>query len=1468
MLKQPWLMLLAAAVLLGAAPARATIGPPVHFRLLGEPRAAAAGEEFRGELEIVVDVTAELAGFRLEGAGWTPVFVEAPASVQLEKSGRLVVPFAAVPADPEQFLEFVFELGGHTVRKSLDLSERNFRHATEPQAAKEAPPPEGLPPHPDELQLTPSQLQTLPKAEPQGQPDAPADAPGDGKYSITVYGYWSYQRTDGPWIGAYGCLVRVWDEDYGDPNDLLASTYVLSNGYYSVTFDWSQAEGGPEIYVEFETLGYRVDTRNATSHNTYLWRTGTTPNYGGTSLNMGSLTSGDEGMMPALHVHTNAVRTWRWLNLNEGYDTPDVDVYWPDGTSGAWYWADIIHISSGSQWSEATVTHEYGHHWMDTFGDIPPFNYCNGICDPNYPTDCGHCLWCWESGAIAWLEGFPDWMGDFIPDTYAATYGQAAWHAYNFEGLSTCSGSYHDPYLTEGFMAALLLDISDSNNDSHGVYGSWADVMNVGTNEIFDVADFDLPQSAQEFIVDFKNRWPSLKEPFWETAKNCGYDEDTANPATVTNLTSPTHPVGSELPNPNVLLTWTRATDDFSGVQGYGIWIASGHGLPSAVLDIGDVTSYTTPALAPGTYYFSIRTVDRAGRWSGGYAWYGPFSIRVAEPANLAFYLGTGWDHVLVPRASNDATFTSVHVPATLPGNASSSYWNVRGINNGESSTSVGFQTRLFIDDAYTWWWSWGSIGAGGGFYGLNGGPFTVRGGRHTFGARLDATDQIPETNENDNVWAHQWIWTPLDLAANTPVTRNSPPIRDAGWSWVVDGSTLWYNSDGLRFSSTGWWNAVVLRHTNLASDYDLRLHAASTGATDGFAANIGYSTRLAGLTDAVIVNRNTQGINSYDVGVLNWNAGSGTCEAEHVTNGFHAFGDSLTYTFAANKMLRLWEFYVYPEDVGPISITVDPAAGTQTFYALWLDRTFTSGDLFDYSAIATAPAGGRGRIDVTIAEAGYNCLVVYRDPADGTAAADVTIEIDKTPPDFLNYHAAGWHSPLVPRPAHDGTPASVALPDTLHGNQTGTRMNMAVRNESPSGAPFLHARGFLDGSDLWWVSWGAFPGYANSLFNWDYAFNIRGGRHTLAFRLDWDQELEEIHEDNNIYGEQYMWSPLLLTMNTPLSRGAPPERSGGWEDIRSGEGIWYNCDGLRLPNAGDYWRAVAVMPGAASDVDVRLHPLLAGAKNGFGSSLAYSGWGTGQSDYVLVNFNVTSFQAYDAGVMRWSGTQSYTVEATSASGWTSYPSGRYGPYSVAGGRILNLHEYYLPAGQISFRLDNTAGNVDFGMTLHPAGQPYLSKSTAVSGGVSWLRGPGLGEWFTADVPSAGWYCLVVWKAFTSDLPLAGTYYLNIGAGLTDVPDGSPPPAATRIAGIHPNPFNPQTAIAYDLAAAQAVKLEVYDLQGTRVRTLVAADMPAGRHEAVWDGRDETGRQLASGVYMARLAAGEIREMRKMVLLK
>jgi hypothetical protein len=83
-----------------------------------------------------------------------------------------------------------------------------------------------------------------------------------------------------------------------------------------------------------------------------------------------------------------------------------------------------------------------------------------------------------------------------------------------------------------------------------------------------------------------------------------------------------------------------------------------------------------------------------------------------------------------------------------------------------------------------------------------------------------------------------------------------------------------------------------------------------------------------------------------------------------------------------------------------------------------------------------------------------------------------------------------------------------------------------------------------------------------------------------------------------------------------------------------------------------------------------------------------------------------------------------------------------------------------------------------------------------------------------------------------------------------------------------PNPFNPKTTIAFNLPQAADVRLEVYDVAGRRVATLINRNLAAGPHEVVWNGLADGGEHVASGVYFYRLAAGDRELSRKMVLLK
>ncbi|MFT5232714.1 MAG: hypothetical protein ACI9UQ_000736, partial [Candidatus Krumholzibacteriia bacterium] len=95
-------------------------------------------------------------------------------------------------------------------------------------------------------------------------------------------------------------------------------------------------------------------------------------------------------------------------------------------------------------------------------------------------------------------------------------------------------------------------------------------------------------------------------------------------------------------------------------------------------------------------------------------------------------------------------------------------------------------------------------------------------------------------------------------------------------------------------------------------------------------------------------------------------------------------------------------------------------------------------------------------------------------------------------------------------------------------------------------------------------------------------------------------------------------------------------------------------------------------------------------------------------------------------------------------------------------------------------------------------------------------------------------------------------------------------PLFTRQPEVWPNPFNPQTKIRFEVGGERAVPAEVtvYNLQGRAVRQLYAGSVNPGPQDVIWNGRDDAGRNLATGVYLARVTVGGTQKLVKMTLVK
>lgn len=165
------------------------------------------------------------------------------------------------------------------------------------------------------------------------------------------------------------------------------------------------------------------------------------------------------------------------------------------------------------------------------------------------------------------------------------------------------------------------------------------------------------------------------------------------------------------------------------------------------------------------------------------------------------------------------------------------------------------------------------------------------------------------------------------------------------------------------------------------------------------------------------------------------------------------------------------------------------------------------------------------------------------------------------------------------------------------------------------------------------------------------------------------------------------------------------------------------------------------------------------------------------------------------------------------------------------------------------------------------AGGVYnLSWNTFDGGGATFATGGNYSLGGTIGQPDAG-------VMSGGALTLAGGFWqaLNSVSGVgTPIPPASMPaaPLAFRLHPPSPNPARGATDVLFDLPEARAVRLEVYNLQGARVRVLADNTFAAGSHRLSWNGSDQAGHRVGTGVYYFRLEAGASRAREKVVVVQ
>lgn len=1464
--------------------ARADVQPDLGVELVGDPFIAEIGDTYTRTLRITAGVQGVLSQVTVTSQGWTIQGFSLPASVSLQAGEMIEVPITIVASDPRRPLRLVGDFNGLAVRRVLDVSPRVSRW----------------------IQGRLGVNLTFPANDTTGvrsfatltEEDAADEiAANDRRATRTIRArgtlLYPFELDLSDLRGVHGATVRIVDEQYLIPDRVLAETTTDADGNFDVEFEWSDGglNGEPDLKFVLRAENSLFEVRAGTFAGTglYKWQSEVQRNYTGTDWNVGSLYVTDEESSGSLHVLTSLWRTQLFMQGvggGAGFGTPGFTVHWPEDGSSYTGWNSTIHIEEEDTYLDSTISHEYGHHWVKTYAESPAPDYDNGICDEGSPS---HCIWCPENSTIGWTEGFPNLLGLIIPESYFATYGVAGSIRFDYrsetpQSSGSCTGTVV-PNDIEGYTSALLLDIIDDVQDSNGS-ALYSDSLIEPLESVFTVADLDEPLSAREFIFAYLERYPLTARWLWETARSLGYQSiDTTGPDAPVGLTSTSHDVGVEIAQRRIELFWGDTDDDFSGVEDFSVQFSSSPSLPAEVVDYSTTSaapSFTSRILEPGTWYASVRARDRAGNWSSDYSSIGPFEIREAIPADLAFgQPGAAWNGVFVLRGDDTANSTVVSPSPTLPGDQLSTYWNFGVQNLGDLSMGQPTIAQLYVDGDPV-------VGPGGrttvgnltagqltGY--VNSGPIEVSGGRHTFSLRLDdGNTQVSESDESNNLIAFQRIFEPSFLGEDVITRRSAPPVADGGFDdlGLPPGTMLLQeNKDGVRIdTSNTLWTATAMWTASATANYTLSMHPASAGQQDGFGPFIladALSGRSTGLLDFVVSHETQVGVDARDLGITRRDGG-GPFDLLHRAVTTNEAGSVVIATLADGEPIEARSISVNEAFTGPKRLSVQTLSGAGPVSVSVFSPALEVGGPEDALATATTDDDGNAEFEADFDAVGSYLFVLWRDPSDGLAG-DIQVRIDTFAASYVLAAAtpSGWDASIVPRPDATGDAGSVALPDSLEGDLATTFLNASLVNLSEVGAPSAELVYRIDGSErVRALLPSASPGEVVSQ-NGIGPFEVRGGRHLISTRLD-DPSVP-VAEQRVASASQFVWRPRALSLGSAVQAPAPPDPLAGFgEALVLDELGYFVADGHRVPAASDRVTGVFVMPAPGEDVDLRAHPRSVGPRSGFAEALAFSGWPNGESDFVLHNGARAGGAPFDVGVFGLGASSPYLIQVVEQApvplvvGTPS--SNSFGVLDLA-----DIGSFVSATANAAYTLDLSTPlgqDVELGVSIYSTDDGFVGKSDAMA--LQIFAGDGSSQPLEFSVPSPGEYVVVVWRV-ANEANKMGTpfdYTIDLSAsGATNAPPLGPDRSMVLLAP-RPNPFNPRTEIQYQLREEDSVRLAIYSVRGQRVRTLDSGVRSPGLHRFVWDGRDDAGVEVTSGVYLVRLEGRSGSDMRKIALVR
>jgi hypothetical protein len=185
----------------------------------------------------------------------------------------------------------------------------------------------------------------------------------------------------------------------------------------------------------------------------------------------------------------------------------------------------------------------------------------------------------------------------------------------------------------------------------------------------------------------------------------------------------------------------------------------------------------------------------------------------------------------------------------------------------------------------------------------------------------------------------------------------------------------------------------------------------------------------------------------------------------------------------------------------------------------------------------------------------------------------------------------------------------------------------------------------------------------------------------------------------------------------------------------------------------------------------------------------------------------------------------------------------------------------------VTFEVSATDPDVDpiIGLTADLSGLPPGNDASFIVAGPHTPKATGTFSWTPTSADSGDYNVgFVASNCVSSPTRTTVIHVIGIPTGVED--DQSP--LTNSVSANRPNPFQLSTSLEYTLSHESAVHISIYSVSGRRVRSLFQGRVPAGPHRIVWDGRDESGNPMPSGVYWCHLDAGSLRASRRMALVR